>query len=121
MFRRSAAKHAQDRVDFWQQQARLTAELPCRSAVKHAHDGSVAGLAADASNKLLVSGGYDGVLRIWSFKQRRLLHQIPVGRPISKMCHHAGSALLSVATDDLLIRMCVLLSLFFSDDVLNAS
>ena len=77
----------------------------CRSALKHAHDGSVAGLAADACNKLLVSGGYDGVLRIWAFKQRKLLHEIPVGRPISRLCHHSSSALLSVATDDLLIRM----------------
>ena len=77
----------------------------CRSALKHAHDESVAGLAADACNKLLVSGGYDGVLRIWAFKQRRLLREISVGQPISRMCHHASSALLSVATDDLLIRM----------------
>lgn len=65
----------------------------------------MAGVAADACNKLLVSGGYDGVLRIWAFKQRRLLHELPVGRPIARLCHHAGSALLSVATDDLIIRM----------------
>ena len=78
---------------------------PSRSALKHAHDGSVAGLAADACNKLLVSGGYDGVLRIWAFKQRKLVHEIPVGRPISRLCHHSSSALLSVATDDILIRM----------------
>lgn len=84
---------------------RVKGEALCRSAVKHAHDGSVAGLVADACNKLLVSGGYDGVLRIWAFKQRQLLSEIPVGWPISRMCHHAGSALLSVATDDLLIRM----------------
>ena len=77
----------------------------CRSALKHAHDGSVAGLAADACNKLLMSGGYDGVLRIWAFKQRKLLHEITVGRPISRLCHHSSSALLSVATDDLLVRM----------------
>ena len=77
----------------------------CRSALQHAHDGSVTGLSADACNKLLVSGGYDGALRIWSFKGRRLLHTVPVGRPIARLCHHASSALLSVATDDLLIRM----------------
>ena len=77
----------------------------CRSAVHHAHDGSVAGLSADACNKRLVSGGYDGVLRIWGFKRRGLLHEMPVGRPIARLCHHASSALLSVATDDLLIRM----------------
>ena len=77
----------------------------CRSALQHAHDGSVTGLSADACNKLLVSGGYDGALRIWSFKRRRLLHTVPVGRPIARLCHHASSALLSVATDDLLIRM----------------
>lgn len=77
----------------------------CRSALQHAHGGSVTGLSADACNKLLVSGGYDGALRIWSFKRRRLLHTVPVGRPIARLCHHASSALLSVATDDLLIRM----------------
>ena len=82
-----------------------TSAWMCRSALQHAHDGSVTGLSADACNKLLVSGGYDGALRIWSFKRRQLLHTVPVGRPIARLCHHASSALLSVATDDLLIRM----------------
>ena len=75
-----------------------------RDGGRTAHDGAVVGVAAEASNKLLVSGGYDGRLRIWGFKRRGLLHELPVERPIARMCHHASSALLSVATDDLLIR-----------------
>jgi hypothetical protein len=30
----------------------------------------VVGLAVDAANRLMVSGGYDGRLRIWAFKAR---------------------------------------------------
>ena len=37
----------------------------------NAHDGAVVGLAVDAANRLLVSGGYDGRLRVWAFKVRR--------------------------------------------------
>ena len=37
----------------------------------NAHDGAVVGLAVDAANRLLVSGGYDGLLRVWAFKVSR--------------------------------------------------
>ncbi|CAK0785298.1 hypothetical protein CVIRNUC_008505 [Coccomyxa viridis] len=96
---------AAGRVDRYNMQSGLHRGFYARSALQHAHGGSVTGLSADACNKLLVSGGYDGALRIWSFKRRRLLHTVPVGRPIARLCHHASSALLSLATDDLLIRM----------------
>ena len=65
------------------------------------------GVAAEASNKLLVSGGYDGRLCIWGFKSRKLCSEISVGSPLTRLCHHRTSALLSVACDDLVIRMCV--------------
>ena len=78
----------------------------CREGGRTAHDGAVVGVAAEASNKLLVSGGYDGRLCIWGFKSRRLASEIHVGSPLTRLCHHRTSALLSVACDDLVIRMC---------------
>lgn len=37
----------------------------------HAHDSAVVGLGVDGSNKLLVSAGFDGVLRAWDFKAQK--------------------------------------------------
>ena len=83
-----------------------TGFLGCREGGRTAHDGAVVGVAAEASNKLLVSGGYDGRLCIWGFKSRKLASEINVGVPLTRLCHHRTSALLSVACDDLVIRMC---------------
>ncbi|EIE21950.1 WD40 repeat-like protein [Coccomyxa subellipsoidea C-169] len=71
----------------------------------NAHEGAVVGVAADACNKLLVTGGLDGRLRIWAFKGRQMRDEIALGSPPTHLCHHANSALLSVACDDLVIRM----------------
>ncbi len=76
-----------------------------REKGKSAHEGAVVGVAADACNKLLVTGGLDGRLRIWAFKGRQMRDEIALGSPPTHLCHHANSALLSVACDDLVIRM----------------
>jgi U3 small nucleolar RNA-associated protein 21 len=76
-----------------------------REGGKTAHEGVVAGVAADACNKLLVTGGLDGQLRMWAFKGRKLQNEIALGSPPTRLCHHANSALVSVACDDLVIRM----------------
>ena len=37
---------------------------------------------------------------------RKLRGELDVGSPITRMCQHAGSALIAAAADDLVIRMC---------------
>jgi WD40 repeat protein len=74
-------------------------------AADTAHDGAVAGVSVDACNRLLVSGGADGRVRMWDFKRRRLTGEVDVGVAISRTCHHADSALLAVSCIDDVIRM----------------
>ena len=45
------------------------------------------------------------VVRAWDFSKRRLKGTLDCGSPVSRMCHHADSALVAVACDDLHIRM----------------
>jgi hypothetical protein len=66
----------------------------------------VIGLAPDACNKSLVSGGRDGRLRVWGFKARRRRGELALGSPLTRLAAHAGSALLAAASEDLVIRMC---------------
>lgn len=77
----------------------------CRDGGKNAHEGAVVGVAADACNKLLVTGGLDGRLRMWAFKGRQMQNEVALGSSPMRLCHHANSALLSVACDDLVIRV----------------
>jgi len=37
---------------------------------------------------------------------RRLRAELDAGSPLTRVCQHAGSALLAAAADDLVIRMC---------------
>ena len=37
---------------------------------------------------------------------RKLRAELDVGSPITRVCQHAGSALIAAAADDLVIRMC---------------
>ena len=75
---------------------------------RNAHTGAVVGLAADSFNHTLVSAGFDGWLRCWEFKKCRMGLEIQVGSAISKLAAHPGTALIAVAADDLVLRMCVL-------------
>lgn len=65
-----------------------------------AHDGPVRGVASDALNQVLVTGGGDSQLKFWVFKDGRQLSCLPLDSPVSKVCLHRESGLLAVATDD---------------------
>lgn len=70
-----------------------------------AHDAAVTGVASDNCNRLAVSGGYDGKLRVWGFKKGKLQSEIDVGAPVAHLCLHTASVLCAVATDSHQIRM----------------
>ncbi len=57
-------------ADVWQEmvKSRLLFRARSTAPAANAHEGAVVGLAVDAANRLLVSGGYDGRLRVWAFK-----------------------------------------------------
>ncbi|KAK9819682.1 hypothetical protein WJX72_001066 [[Myrmecia] bisecta] len=99
------------RIDRYNMQSGLHRGMYTRSPaepgrpLRYAHAGPVTGLSSDACNKLMVSCGRDGFIRVWHFKNRKMEAEIDVGQPILKMCHHHNSGLLAVATDDLTIRM----------------
>lgn len=44
-----------------------------------AHDGTVVGVASDSTNKLLVTAGSDGALRVWDFRKQKLRAELPLG------------------------------------------
>lgn len=75
------------------------------SAPISAHDGAIYGVTSDSCNRYVVSGGYDGILRIWDFKKFGLKGEIAVKVPMSKLTHHATTGLVAVACDDLTIRV----------------
>lgn len=70
-----------------------------------AHNAAVNGLASDGTNSLLTSGGYDGVLKVWEFRNRELKSTLPVGSPVGKMVAHRGNGLIVVAADDKVLRV----------------
>ncbi len=57
------------------------------------------GLAADSSNRLLVSASLDGHLRIWRFKALTQQADVALGAPATHLAMHPGSALAAVALD----------------------
>ena len=71
----------------------------------HAHSAAVNGLASDSTNTLLTSGGYDGVLKVWDFKNGTLKSTLPVGSPVGKITAHRGNGLIAVAADDKVLRV----------------
>jgi len=60
------------------------ASAPC----KDAHVGRVTGLAVDALNKVLVSAGVDGQLKLWSMDTRKELWSADVGVGIAQLVLH---------------------------------
>lgn len=83
--------------------------ISCRQSKKgehrNAHDAAVVGLAPDAANRILTSAGHDGVLRVWDFKKQTLLREIPVESPPGRLASRSGTALVAVASADLVLRM----------------
>jgi U3 small nucleolar RNA-associated protein 21 len=71
-----------------------------------AHEGLVAGLASDATNKLLVSaGGDDAALRVWDFRRLKLRAELALGSPATHVALHAGSSLAAVGCVDRGVRV----------------
>uniref|UniRef100_K3W5I7 Small-subunit processome Utp21 domain-containing protein n=1 Tax=Globisporangium ultimum (strain ATCC 200006 / CBS 805.95 / DAOM BR144) TaxID=431595 RepID=K3W5I7_GLOUD len=71
----------------------------------HAHDGPVSAVVVDALNQSIVSGGIDGKLKFWDFRNHGLVYELNIDSPISQMELHRDSNLLSVACDDQVIRV----------------
>ena len=71
-----------------------------------AHSGAVTGLAADACNKYLVSGGLDGMLKCWELKTRAMRGEMDLGSKIGRIAFHPTTCLVAVACDDGIIRLC---------------
>lgn len=70
-----------------------------------AHRGSVSGCASDRFNRKVISAGLDGVLRLWTFKERKLKAEFRIGSAIPLMHFHRGNALCAVATEQFWIHL----------------
>lgn len=70
-----------------------------------AHNGAVVGLACEATNTLLISGGYNGDIKVWDFKGRGLKFRWEIEVPLIKMVYHPGNGLLATAADDKILRL----------------
>ncbi|KAL7615945.1 hypothetical protein Lser_V15G01030 [Lactuca serriola] len=70
-----------------------------------AHDGEVVGVACDSTNSLMISAGYNGDVKVWSFKGRELKSRWEIGCKVVKIIYHRSNGLLASVTDDLVIRM----------------
>jgi WD40 repeat protein len=49
------------------------------------HEDAVYGVAVDGLNDVLVSGGFDGMLLVWDFEKREVVHRIAVHSPVNQM------------------------------------
>lgn len=70
-----------------------------------AHDGTVVGVASDSTNKLLVTAGVDGTLRVWDFRKQKLRAELPLGSGATHLVLHPGSGLAAVACVDRTVRL----------------
>ncbi|XP_024982989.1 U3 small nucleolar RNA-associated protein 21 homolog [Cynara cardunculus var. scolymus] len=70
-----------------------------------AHDREVVGVACDSTNSLMISAGYNGDIKVWSFKGRDLKARWEIGCTVVKIIYHRSNGLLATVTDDLIIRM----------------
>lgn len=70
-----------------------------------AHEGEVVGVACDSTNSLIISAGYNGDVKVWSFKGREMKSRWEIGCKVVKIIYHRSNGLLATVTDDLMIRM----------------
>lgn len=70
-----------------------------------AHEGEVVGVACDSTNSLMISAGYNGDVKVWSFKGREMKSRWEIGCKVVKIIYHRSNGLLATVTDDLMIRM----------------
>ncbi|KAJ9507489.1 hypothetical protein QJQ45_006484 [Haematococcus lacustris] len=70
-----------------------------------AHNGPITGLGVDSCNRILVSTGLDGWLRLWDFRSLKLRCEVCVGTPVSRLALHPCTGLAAVACDDQQLRV----------------
>ncbi|KAK9293293.1 hypothetical protein L1049_021285 [Liquidambar formosana] len=70
-----------------------------------AHAGEVIGVACDSTNKLMISAGYHGDIKVWDFKGRDLKSRWEIGCSVVKIVYHRSNGILATVADDLIIRL----------------
>ncbi|KAL7126155.1 hypothetical protein ABFS83_14G166500 [Erythranthe nasuta] len=70
-----------------------------------AHGGEVVGVACDSTNTVLISGGFNGDVKVWDFKGRGLKSRWEIGCSLVKIVYHRYNGLLATVADDLVIRL----------------
>ncbi|KAG8363632.1 hypothetical protein BUALT_Bualt19G0042600 [Buddleja alternifolia] len=70
-----------------------------------AHNGEVVGVACDSTNTIMISGGYNGDVKVWDFKGRGFKSRWEIGSSLVKIVYHRYNGLLATVADDLVIRL----------------
>ncbi|KAL3647151.1 hypothetical protein CASFOL_008119 [Castilleja foliolosa] len=70
-----------------------------------AHNGEVIGVACDSTNTVMISGGYNGDIKVWDFKKRGLRSRWEIGCSLVKIVYHRCNGLLATVTDDFVVRL----------------
>ncbi|KAL9619243.1 MAG: hypothetical protein Q9160_006095 [Pyrenula sp. 1 TL-2023] len=71
-----------------------------------AHTKGVTGIAVESLNRFVISCSLDGSLRFWDFLTGKLLDTLfPTSFAITALCYCPNSDLISIASDDLCIRV----------------
>ncbi|EKX42395.1 hypothetical protein GUITHDRAFT_164167 [Guillardia theta CCMP2712] len=65
------------------------------------HSSSIFGLAMSGLGDELVSGSFDGTVKVWDFDKRKLLHTFDIGSPVNQLYMNTENSLLAVTSDDL--------------------
>ena len=87
-------------------QLKLRQPQPKKEIVNGGHHGTVSGLTVDALNQSLVSCSLDGSIRFWDFATGLETHKLSVDSYApTALQYNATSGLISVACDDLCIRI----------------
>lgn len=103
--------HASGRIEKFNMQSGLhrgTLGTPAGAgagAAAEGHVGAVRGLAIDATQRLLISAGHDGTVRLWCAHSRAQLGCMACGSPVARLAASVDSALVAVACDDLRVRV----------------
>ncbi|KAL8542233.1 hypothetical protein ACS0TY_003195 [Phlomoides rotata] len=71
----------------------------------YAHNGEVVGITCDSTNTIMISAGFDGDVKVWDFKGRKLKSRWEVGCSLVKIVYHRSNGLLATVADDLVIRL----------------
>ena len=69
------------------------------------HSGAVHGIVSDRTNQVLITGSYDGTVKLWDFGTRDLRDTIEIGSAVTMMQLHRENGLLVVAADDMVLRV----------------